>query len=401
MDTKAEQGRLPKTPLPQHWPVTPGWIACATALHAMATPAVILDRGVLSNNLLAGARLAGEAGVALHPHVKTHKSLQMATLQRGMGAAGVTAAKPSEAAVFLRAGLHSVTVAYPLLQPEAIRMLLAAASEGGGEVRFVVDSELGLDTLDAEARRAGHVLPVLMEVDVGLRRCGVPPHGAEAVTLATSLDRAPGLDFAGLLSHAGQAYGASGPCEVRAIAAMERVAMIELADRLRREGVEVRVLSVGSTPTVFLNDGFDGLTEVRPGNYVFMDLIQVALGVAQPEQVALQVLATVVSANPAFAILDAGSKVLSSDRAPHGADTVQGHGLALPLDDGAPRRVERLSEEHGFIVQDGAKPLRVGERVRVIPNHSCPVANLASQYVVVDASGTVEHWPIQARGMVT
>jgi len=310
-------------PAELEWPLTPGWVACADALAAMPTPAVVIDVDVMRRNLEKAASLAREGGVALRPHVKTHKSLRLAGMQSAMGAAGVTAAKPSEAEVFLHAGLASVTVAYPVLRPDAVRRLLAASAHGGGEVRFVVDSGPGLEVLADEARRAGMVLPVFMEVDVGLRRCGVLPETQAATTLA-----------AALLSHAGQAYSAAGPAEVRATAAAEREAMTCLAKRLRHLGVGVADVSVGSTPTVFLNDGFEGITEMRPGNYVFMDLIQVALGVAQPSEVALQVLATVVSANAAFAILDAGSKVLSSDRAPHGAETVQGHGLALAGDGG-------------------------------------------------------------------
>lgn len=372
---------------------------CTRALESVSTPAVVMDLTVVCNNLAAAARLACDGGVALRPHVKTHKSLRLAAMQCELGAVGVTAAKPSEAAMFLRAGMPSVTVAYPVLRANLIQKLLDAAADGGGEVRFVVDNQIGLETLADGARRPGRLLPAFMEIDVGLQRCGVNPDTQAAAALAAALDRAPGIHFLGLLSHAGQAYGAAGPVAVRAIAAQERALMASLADRLRRSGIQVEECSVGSTPTVFLNDGFDGLTEARPGNYVFMDLIQVTPGVARPQDVALQVLATVVSANASFAILDAGSKVLSSDRAPHGSETLQGHGLALPQDGGAPRQIVRLSEEHGFVRQDG-RPLRAGERVCVIPNHACPVANLADRYLVADGAGVVEHWPVDARGTV-
>lgn len=384
-------------PAALNWPATPGWLACAGALEAAPTPAVVLDLNVARRNIARAAGLAREHGVALRPHVKTHKSLRLAALQQAAGAAGFTAAKPSEAAVFLRAGLP-VTVAYPVLRPEAVRMLLDAAGEG--EVRFVVDSMPGLHALSGEAQRLGRTVPAYMELDVGLRRCGVAPDSPGALALATALTRAPGVRFLGLLSHAGQAYAARGAAEVRAVAAAERAAVAGFADRLERLGIAVPERSVGSTPTVFLHDGFAGLTEARPGNYVFMDLIQVALGVAQPADVALQVLATVVSANAAWAIVDAGSKVLSSDGAPHGAGTVQGHGLAIPLRGGSARPVVRLSEEHGFVAQDPAEPLPVGARVRIVPNHACPVANLADACLAVDGTGATERWPVDARGAV-
>lgn len=379
------------------WPATPGWLACADVLDAAPTPAVVLDLDVARRNIARAAVLAREHGVALRPHVKTHKSLRLAALQRAAGAAGFTAAKPSEAAVFLRAGLP-VTVAYPVLRPEVVRMLGDAA--GGGEVRFVVDSMPGLHALSSAAQQLGRTIPAYMEVDVGLRRCGVAPDSPNALALAAALARAPGVRFLGLLSHAGQAYAARGPAEVQAIAAAERAALTSLASRLEQHGIPVPERSVGSTPTAFHHDGFAGLTEARPGNYVFMDLIAVALGVAQPADVALQVSATVVSANAAYAIVDAGSKVLSSDRAPHGADTVQGHGLAIPLRGGGARPVVRLSEEHGFVAQDPANPLPVGARVRIVPNHACPVANLADAYLVVDGTGATDHWPVDARGAV-
>ena len=377
-----------------------GWLACREALERIPTPAVVIDRGVVQRNIIAATNIAREGAVTLRPHVKTHKSLKLSAMQAASGASGLTAAKPSEAAVFLRAGAPSVTVAYPVLRRQSLDLLLGAAAVGGSEVRFVVDSEAGAEALASVAQQQGIVLPAYMEVDTGLHRCGIAPSSREATELGTRLARTKNIDFLGLLSHAGEAYGASDAAGVRAVAARERATLLALSGVLGREGIEVRERSVGSTPTVFLHDGFAGLTEIRPGNYVFMDLVQVALGVAHMSDIALQVLATVVSANPSFAIVDAGSKVLSSDRAPHGSDTVTGYGVVQALDDGLATTMDKLSEEHGFVAQSAERKLVIGERVRILPNHACPVANLARCYLVVDPDGTMERWPVDAAGMV-
>ena len=350
-------------------------------------------------NLDRGARLAAAAKVTLRPHIKTHKSLKIALEQEARGAGGITASKPEEALVFLRSGLGSLTVAYPLVDRAKIARLLHEAAQRGAELTLIADSRFGVQALAGAAGEVGSTASVMLKVDVGLHRCGIDPEAPEALALATEIARTPSLAFAGLLSHAGHAYGAKGPDEVRAVARGERQLMMGLASRLSQAGLDVPRVSVGSTPTVFLNDGFEGITEVRPGNYVFMDLTQVALGVARMEDIALSVLATVVSRNDRYLIVDAGSKVLSSDRGPHGSDRIAGFGKAIPLTGGPTLLpVSRLSEEHGFVEHGGAA-LPIGARLKIYPNHACPVPNLADAYVVLDGDG-FETWPVDARGKV-
>ena len=224
----------------------------------------------------------------------------------------------------------------------------------------------------------------------------MPPSGSRG-----SSRPKPGVRLAGLLSHAGHAYRSAGGAAIAEIAASERTGMVGLAERLGEAGVEVPAVSVGCTPTVIRNAGFGGITEIRPGNYVYMDRIQVALGVATLAEVALWVAATVVSVNQRYAIIDAGSKVLSSDRGPHGADNVSGYGLAFPLDrsDATPLTIASLSEEHGF-VEHGGNPPSVGTPVLILPNHACPVANLARETILIEPDGNREPWPVDARGLV-
>lgn len=370
------------------------------ALHALETPAVVIDGAVLERNLARAAEIARRASVALRPHVKTHKSLMIAARQIAGGAVGLTTAKCSEALVFIENGFSDVLVAYPLTDPRKLARLTGAARRTGARLRLIADSEAGVTALGDAATEAGMKLEVMVKVDVGLHRCGVDPGGPRALALARRIEAHPALVFAGLLSHAGHAYGLDGPDAVRAVAEAERQTMVTLAERLRAAGVAVPVVSVGSTPTVWLAERFDGLTEIRPGNSVFMDLTQVSLGVARRADIALSVLASVVSVNDRFAIVDAGSKTLSSDKGPHGSDRLAGYGLACRLDrPGEDLPVAGLSEEHGFIAH-GGQPFVVGERVRIWPNHACPVVNLARSIVFLGPDGQTEPRPVDAAACV-
>ena len=330
-----------------------------------------------------------------------------------MGACGITASKPQEALVFILAGMPSVTVAYPVVVPLSARLLLDAAGSAQCDLRFVVDSLAGVQTLIA-ALAPGQMAGVYLEIDVGLGRCGVKPGSANIARIAEAIVRTGSLRFHGLLSHAGHAYAAQGTNAIAAIADDERFQMKKVAMQLAEQGIFADEISVGSTPTVLAATSFDGVTEIRPGNYVFLDLTACRLGVAQLSQVALAVVTTIVSVNDRYCIIDAGSKVLSSDTGPHGTGG-GAFGQCFPLDAGTPgvatlgvgtqawpggRPVARLSEEHGF-VEHGAKPLPIGTRALVFPNHSCPVANLAERLVVLPQVGEPIFWPVAARGKST
>jgi D-serine deaminase-like pyridoxal phosphate-dependent protein len=364
-----------------------------------ATPCVVVDRGRLEANLRRVQAIADANGVRLRPHVKTHKSVRIAAMQVAGGAVGITAAKPDEALVFVEAGIRSVTLAYPVIDPGRIDRLLAAGRERGTELRFIADHVDGVAALAGAARRHGMRLPVLMKVDVGLHRIGVDPEGPAALEVAGRIDADPDLLFAGLISHAGHAYGASGASGAADIAEVERICLLGVAGRLGRAGLRVAEISVGSTPTVLAQRDFAGLTEIRPGNYVFLDLTAVRLGVATLDDVALSVHATVVGCTERHAIVDAGSKVLSSDLGPHGTTGVTGFGRAFPV--GRPMSgeglvVEKLSEEHGFVRLAGG-PIARGTRLAIVPNHSCVVANLATEFSITDGEGA---WPVDARARV-
>jgi D-serine deaminase-like pyridoxal phosphate-dependent protein len=246
-------------------------------------------------------------------------------------------------------------------------------------------------------------LEVLVKVDVGFHRCGIDPLAPSAAATVRAIAQMPGLQFRGLLSHAGHGYGAGSESAAEAVAVTEARLLLDLA---AASGVPCPEISVGATPTARFSLEQRGLTELRPGNYAYYDRTQVALGAAGWDDCALTVLARVVS-RPAQdrVILDSGSKTLTNDGA-RGFVPTPGYGVVLraigDADPDASLLVERLSEEHATVrVVDGETSLKTGDLVRIIPNHSCVVSNMVDDVWLVDGEQVVERLPVAARGRIT
>jgi len=361
-----------------------------SSIDALSTPAVVVDLDVLERNVRRMAARAEEAGVRLRPHAKTHKCPEIAALQRAAGAWGLSLAKVGEAEVFVDAGFDDVFIAYPVVGEDKARRLLALSERA--RLAVGVDSFEGAKTLAAPFRAASRTLDVMLKVDVGYGRVGVLPE--RAVAVAREVAELPGLSLRGVFTHAGHGYLAETSDAVQAIARLEGERLVETACRLRDAGFPVEETSVGSTPTAAVAMRVDGVTECRPGNYVFHDASQVALGTCGPEDCALTIFSTVVSVpGPGRAVVDAGSKTLSSDPL---RPKPQGYGRVL----GRSSYVEKLSEEHGMLAVAAGETFRVGERVRLLPNHACVVANLHDRLIGV-SQGTVEAvLQVAARGRV-
>jgi len=365
--------------------------AGSVGLNELPTPALLLDRDILDANIRAMADRTARASVTLWPHAKTHKSTEIAREQIAAGAQGITVATVAEAETMAAAGIERLLMAYPPVDRWRLERILPLTAVT--ELTVTLDD---LDTalsLDAACVAANASVSYLWEVDSGNHRCGSPPGAASADLVATALARCERARYAGLMTFAGHAYGAADDAELDAIAAAEIEAVRSTAAELERRGIRSAVLSVGSTPTVHhLPAGAAGM-QVRPGNYVFNDATQVALGVASIDDCALSVLTTVIS-RPARdrAIFDAGSKALSADGM---SLRTSGFGIVC----GVPTvHMERLFEEHAIARVDGGPELAVGSRVRVIPNHACTTANLHSSAFVIERGAVVDVWPIAARG---
>ena len=372
------------------------------SLDEHATPFIEIDEHKLEHNLRAGQRRADSAGAKLRPHIKTHKSLEIARRQVAIGAVGLTASKPSEALVFVEGGFEDVTVAYPIVHADRIDDLLSVAHDRHAQVRFIVSDAVGLSALETAAKRHGTILSCYLKVDVGLGRVGVDPNSSQAISLARSIHDSSAFQFEGLLSHAGHAYAMEGPGQIADVALREFSLLSELRSKLSAAGIAPRELSTGSTPTAIGSEIPRGTTEIRPGNYAFFDLTALRLKLCGLDDLALSVVATVIAVNDRHAVIDAGSKALSSDRGPHGTGAAH-FGLVQSLDGSAIEEawtVARLSEEHGFVATGNMQPV-VGDRVRIFPNHSCAVAAQFRSFVMAQADGTRTVYPIDAHACLT
>jgi D-serine deaminase-like pyridoxal phosphate-dependent protein len=318
---------------------------------------------------------------------------------------GITCAKLGEAEVFAAAGVPDIRLAYPVQPANAARVV---ALLDRVKLSIVVDDPEVAEGWSAAMQAAGRTLDVLVKVDVGFHRCGVDPESPRAAVIIRDVAALAGLNYLGLLAHAGHAYGAKSAEELETIAETEAGTLRSLAAELAQNGVQTREISVGSTPTARFVEDQDGVTEMRPGNYVYFDRTQVGLGAATLDDCGLTILSTVVSRPaPSRVIFDAGSKVLSSDGV-RGFGTATGHGLVYPgLDSPHPDAsiiIERLSEEHATAKVPPACALRPGDRVRILPNHACAVVNLADELLVVDGSAdgmaVVDTLRVDARGRV-
>ena len=375
-------------------------------MHELATPAVLVDRARAMANIDRMQEAADRRGIRMRPHAKTHKSPLVARWQVDRGAVGICCAKLGEAEAFADAGFSDIRLPYPLHPTNAPRVITLLERSN---ISFIVDHPLVARGWSDAMSRAGRTVDVLVKVDVGFHRCGIAPDPTTAVPFIREVAELPGLVLRGLLSHAGHAYYAASADALRAIAAEEAQTLAALADAARAAGVEIDELSAGATPSARFSLDHGVLTEYRAGNYVYFDRTQVGLGAATFDDCALTVLATVVSKPAANRIvLDAGAKSLAADLA-RGFSPLGGHGavfrdLAMPPG-GAPDDdliVERLSEEHATVrVASSATSLEPGDRVRMVPNHSCVVSNLVDAAWIVEGDRVLESMPVAARGRIT
>lgn len=368
----------------------------------LPTPQVLIDRARLTRNLARMQDAASARGLRLRPHAKTHKSPVIARWQIERGAAGICCAKLGEAEVFADAGLDDIRLPYPVNPANAGRVL---ALLDRVHLSIIIDHLAVARGWSDAMTRSGRRLDVLVKVDVGFHRCGIDPESSGAAGFVAAVAALPGLNLRGLLSHAGHGYAAGSDEELRGIAEAEARCLTALAASARASGVAIKEISVGATPTSRFSLEQPGLTEMRPGNYVYFDRSQVALGSATREDCALSVMAMVVSKPAADrVILDCGTKTLSSDHA-RGRGNPAGYGEVYPdLEATAPDPdliVERLSEEHAVVrVASLRTRLEPGDRVRVLPNHACVVTNLVDCVRLVEGLAVVESLPIAARGRI-
>lgn len=359
-------------------------------IEDLPTPALLLDLDVLERNLEGMAAKARRLGVALRPHIKTHKCVEVAERQRALGVSGITVSTLYEARVFADHGFDDLTWAFPVIlsRLDEVRVLARRVT-----LRVVVDSPEALDALEA----TGEALHVWLKIDCGYHRAGADPEAPETLDLARRLAGSRTLIFDGILTHSGHAYHGTRE-EIAAVAEQERSVMAGFAQRLREEGIEVPAVSVGSTPAMSVVERLDGVTEARPGNYAFYDFTQVALGSCAVRDCAVTVLASVVSARPGAdrCVTDAGALVLSKDTGPDRTGRSGRPTMGEVFEDydsgllSEETRLVSLSQEHGTL----SVRLPVGTKIRILPNHSCLTVAQFDEYQVARGGEVVDRWKI-------
>lgn len=359
---------------------------------AIDTPAMVVDETLLHRNIAETQALADQHGVALRPHAKTHKTPHIGHLQLEAGAAGLSCAKLGEAEVFVReSGLRDVLIAYPIVGEEKTGRLLALMDQA--TVTVSLDSLTAAEALSQAMSKSGKTLNLYVEIDTGMRRVGVAP-GEPAVDLALAISRLSGLRITGVMTFEGHA-GVAPPETIAQVAREAGEALVDTAHQIRRAGIPIEHVSVGSTPASYYTPAVPGVTEMRSGTSVFHDNNAFRHGRIGPERCAARVVATVISRPaPDRAIVDAGAKALALDPSP----SHPGHGYIVGHPDAI---LGRLSEEHGIVtLPEDEAGFAVGDRVEIIPNHICPAVNLFDDLVIVRDGQIVDRWAVAARGKV-
>jgi len=359
------------------------------------TPALLMDLERLKNNIAAMASIARKHGLNLRPHVKTHKTPEIAKLQIEAGANGITAAKLGEAEVMAEAGIRDILIANQIIGHRKLDRLMTLAEEV--HVTVAVDSDVGLQMLNEAAQQQHVCLEVLIEIDTGVHRCGLSDKG-EILRLAEHISTLNNIQLLGIMTHEGHVEHGCSRAAIKCKSLEVGQEMVSCAEALREAGHDIEVVGVGSTVSAPFIAAVDGITEMHPGTYVFNDVVGVCLGAAKWDQCALTVLATVISMpRPGVIVVDAGSKALFPEEIFNCfAFDYGGYGYINGMPEA---RMVMLNEEHGVIATHGsARTVKIGDKIEIVPNHVCPTVNLYDDMYVLQNGQILDVWQIKARG---
>lgn len=367
-------------------------------LETIKTPSLIVDFERMKRNAEQMTIRAKDLKINLRPHVKTHRCLEIAKIQTANNFGGIMVSTLAEAQFFSSKGFSDITYGVPIERGK-----FAEAIEIARRIeRFAVltDDAETVEALNEFAKNESIKIDVFLKVDVGAHRCGVEPNSIEAFEIPRLISDSSNLNFAGILTHAGQSYHANSPDKLLAVAQIERDLMRNLAENLRGKNLEVPIVSIGSTPTMSAIDNLEGITEFRCGNYIFYDAFQATLGSCQFSDCALTVLAAIVHRDKhrRKIVVDAGAVALSKDRGAVEFNANCGYGRVYDLEgNDLNLHVESVSQEHGEISVSDEKlfnQLKVGSRLRILANHSCLTALQHSHYHILDDGKIVDKWEI-------
>jgi D-serine deaminase-like pyridoxal phosphate-dependent protein len=368
-------------------------------LGELTTPSLLLDRAKLERNLSRMRARLKRLDVTLRPHMKTAKCIEIARLALDGEGGAITVSTLGEAEYFFRHGITDIVYAVGI----APGKLDAAADliRRGAKLTLILDNALAAQAVARHDTTLGLKIPVLIEIDSDGARAGVAPDSPALVEIGKLLDESPGAELRGVLTHAGASYHCKGIAAIRAMAEQERRSAVNAAKALRSAGMHAPVVSVGSTPTMTFAEHLEGVTEARPGVYMFQDLVMVGLGVCEIDDIALSVLTSVIGHHQRTGqlIVDAGWMALSRDQGTADQAVNQGYGLVCdangrPLGD---LIVRETNQEHGLVGRRDAKPLHVGRypvgtRLRILPIHACATAAAHTAYEVIEEGRVSARW---------
>ncbi|WP_020594351.1 alanine racemase [Kiloniella laminariae] len=365
----------------------------------LGTPSLLLNRDVFENNCRVMQERAQGAEVRLRPHMKTAKSVEAYKLATRGGFEGITVSTLAEADFFADAGVRDILYAVGIVPGKLTTA--QKIQDKGVKLGLITDNAAVIPALDDEAERLGTTFSVAVEIDSGGGRGGVLSESADLLDLAAALKNSRRLSFEGVLTHAGHSYGFSTAEEIAEIAEQERLAVVRAAERLRKAGFSCPLVSAGSTPTAVFARSFEGLSEIRPGVYMFGDVDQLFIGTCKADEIAATVLTSVIGHNRSSRrlLVDAGGLALSKDISASIFSSQSGYGLVCKLDGTIIDEifVESVHQEHGLIAAvSGNLPFEdypVGSRLRILPIHVCMTVAAYEHYEVHDAQGSlVARW---------
>ena len=340
-------------------------------LLKIETPSLTVDTNILNENINKMMTFVKDNNIKLRPHTKTHKCPKIAKKQLKAGAIGIAVAKVSEAEVMVNAGVKDIQIANEVVDPKKILKLVSLLDNS--KLTIAVDNRKNIEMISRLMKKNNCSIDVLVDIDVGLHRCGISYKNPEKIIrFINFINSKANIKYNGILTHAGQVYKSKNIKQVKHTGLFEGREMVKLANRIRKKGLDCETVSVGSTPTAYFSGTVDGVTEIRPGNYIFNDNIQVSMGVAKISDCALRVLSTVISKpTKNRVIIDAGSKSLGVEKGK--GNLIKGYGFIINKN----ARIKKLSEEHGIIgnIQNNST-FELGEKIQIISNHACFTVNL-------------------------
>ncbi|MGI6092763.1 MAG: D-TA family PLP-dependent enzyme [Negativicutes bacterium] len=357
------------------------------------TPALLIDKDLMENNLYSMQKKADKYGVNLRPHTKTHRMPELAKLQMKLGACGITVAKVGEAEVMANNGLTNIFIANEIVGKTKLERIKALNRKI--TIRIGVDNEYQVNQLEEVFENEEKGIEVLIEIEVGENRSGVITVD-QLINLANHIKRKKKVILKGVFSHEGHSYKAKDPetCIKASIESQQRT--LHAGNLLKELGIAIDTISIGATPSMMHAEIVEGITEIRPGTYIFMDVGQ-GSAINDFTKCAATVLTTVISKpTEERIVLDAGAKSLTSQNRSEGICSTQGYGLVKNSDN---IRLSGVFDEHGLIYSKAfSEYIQVGDKIEVIPNHICPTCNLYEKAYLVSKCSIIKEVPILCKG---